>query len=86
LWKRYGNDAQGAGHGGMDFFVVHAFIEALKRNEKLPIDVYESAAWSVITPLSEASVADGGKLVQFPDFTNGAWQTKQQNFALTDIY
>jgi hypothetical protein len=86
LWKRYGNDAQGAGHGGMDFFVVHAFIEALKRNEKLPIDVYESAAWSVITPLSEASVAGGGQLVHFPDFTNGAWQTKQQNFALTDIY
>jgi len=86
LWKRYGDDAKGAGHGGMDFFVVHAFIEALKRNEKLPIDVYESAAWSVITPLSEASVAGGGRLVEFPDFTNGAWQTNQQNFALTDIY
>jgi predicted dehydrogenase len=48
LWKKYGSDAEGAGHGGMDFFVIHAFIEAAKRNEPTPMDVYDAAAWSVI--------------------------------------
>ncbi len=30
LWKRFGEEAAGAGHGGMDFFVVNGFMEALK--------------------------------------------------------
>ncbi len=44
---------------GWTFFVVNGFIEALKANEPVPIDVFDSAAWSVITPLSEQSVAAG---------------------------
>jgi hypothetical protein len=35
LWAKYSNDAQGAGHGGMDFFVVNAFIESIKRKSQL---------------------------------------------------
>ena len=31
LWQRYSKDAEGAGHGGMDFFVLNAFVEAIKR-------------------------------------------------------
>jgi predicted dehydrogenase len=31
LWKKYGSDASGAGHGGMDWFVINAFIESVKR-------------------------------------------------------
>ncbi len=31
LWKRFGKHAEGAGHGGMDYFVSHAFIESIKR-------------------------------------------------------
>ena len=40
LWKRYGSNAQGAGHGGMDFFVIHSFIESAKR--KLPTAMDET--------------------------------------------
>ncbi|PKP53503.1 MAG: glycosyl hydrolase [Bacteroidetes bacterium HGW-Bacteroidetes-1] len=86
LWKKYSSAAEGAGHGGMDFFVVNAFIEAIKRNEPTPISVYDSAAWSVITPLSEASVANGFTNVPFPDFTDGKWKTGKQYFALDDQY
>jgi len=35
--------------------------------------VYDTAAWMVITALSEQSVAMGGHPVPVPDFTNGAW-------------
>jgi hypothetical protein len=86
LWKRYENDAEGAGHGGMDFFVVNAFIQAIKNGVRTPIDVYDSAAWSVITPLSELSIAQNGSPQNFPDFTNGKWKTNPDIFALDDQY
>lgn len=86
LWKRFAADAEGAGHGGMDFFAVNAFIEALKAGAPTPIDVYDSAAWSVISPLSERSIAEGGSSLPFPDFTSGKWQSRQQFFALDDQY
>ena len=31
LWKRWLKETENAGHGGMDFFVLHAFIESVKR-------------------------------------------------------
>jgi predicted dehydrogenase len=86
LWKKYGSDAEGAGHGGMDFFVIHAFIEAAKRNEPTPMDVYDAAAWSVITPLSEQSIEMGNETVDFPDFTSGKWMSRKPIFALNDEY
>lgn len=86
LWAKYSNDAQGAGHGGMDFFVVNAFIESIKRKEPTPIDVYDSAAWSAITPLSEQSIELGQQTVEFPDFTSGQWMYRQPVFALNDDY
>jgi len=30
---------------------------------------------SVVTPLSESSVANGSRPVEFPDFTRGRWKT-----------
>ncbi|WP_242921244.1 Gfo/Idh/MocA family protein [Pontibacter liquoris] len=86
LWKKYGNDAQGAGHGGMDFFVIHAFVEAAKRKEPTPMDVYDAAVWSAITPLSEQSIALGNETVEFPDFTGGKWMQRKPIFALNDDY
>ncbi len=86
LWKKYGNDANGAGHGGMDFFVIHAFVEAAKRGVKTPMDVYDAASWSAITPLSEQSVSSGFATVDFPDFTGGNWMNRKPDFALNDDY
>lgn len=86
LWKRYADKATGAGHGGMDFFVLHAFVEAVKRQQPTPMDVYDAAAWSAITPLSEQSIAKGNKTVDFPDFTRGQWSTRKPIFALNDEF
>ncbi len=73
LWKKYGEHAEGAGHGGMDFFVINAFVESAKQNIEPPLDVYDAAAWSAITPLSELSIANNGEPQNFPDFTRGMW-------------
>ena len=73
LWKRFGEHAEGAGHGGMDFFVINAFVESAKQNIAPPLDAYDAAAWSAITPLSEISIANNGEPQDFPDFTRGDW-------------
>lgn len=86
LWKKYAAAAEGAGHGGMDFFVIHAFVEALKADAPMPIDIYDAVAWSAITPLSEQSVAEGFKTLPFPDFTAGLWKTRRPIFALDGRY
>jgi len=81
LWKAHAADAEGAGHGGMDFFVIHAFIEALKAGAPMPIDIYDAVTWSAITPLSETSIAAGNRTVDFPDFTEGSWRDRTSIFA-----
>lgn len=86
LWKKYGEDAAGAGHGGMDFFVLHAFVEAIKLGVQTPMDAYDCAAWSAVTPLSEASIAMGSAPQLFPDFTRGLWMKRTQDFATGDAY
>lgn len=86
LWKRWNNETQGAGHGGMDFFVIHAFIESIKRNIPTPMDVYDAATWSAITPLSEKSIELGHQTVEFPDFTGGQWMYRQPVFSLSDEF
>ncbi|WP_047244849.1 Gfo/Idh/MocA family protein [Maribacter thermophilus] len=73
LWKKYGDYAKDAGHGGMDFFVMNAFVESAKQNIAPPMDAYDAAAWSSITPLSEASIENNGEPQEIPDFTRGMW-------------
>jgi hypothetical protein len=86
LWKRYADRATGAGHGGMDFFVLHAFVEAIKAQAPTPLDVYDAATWSAIIPLSEQSIAAGSAPLPFPDFTKGQWMKRTPVFALDDTY
>ncbi|MBL7850142.1 MAG: Gfo/Idh/MocA family oxidoreductase [Cyclobacteriaceae bacterium] len=86
LWKKYGSDASGAGHGGMDWFVFNAFVQAAKLKIQTPQDVYDAVTWSAITPLSEDSIERGGESVEFPDFTGGQWMYRKNNFAVDDTY
>ncbi len=85
LWKAHAETAQNAGHGGIDFFVLRAFIEAIKNQVAPPMDVYDAAAWSAISPLSEESIAKGSKPIDIPDFTRGKWKTNKPIFGLNDI-
>jgi predicted dehydrogenase len=86
LWKRFGEKATGAGHGGMDFFVMQAFIESAKLNIAPPLDAYDAAAWSAITPLSEVSIENNGEPQDFPDFTRGNWIKRKPYNWMKDTY
>jgi hypothetical protein len=72
IWKKFRANQVG-GHGGMDYLVLSAFVEAVRNRQPTPIDVYDVAAWMSVTALSEQSVALGGAVLPFPDFTNGKW-------------
>ncbi len=54
-------------------FMWYMFIESAKRKTAPQMDVYDAAAWSAITPLSEKSIECGNETVEFPDFTGGKW-------------
>lgn len=86
LWKKHEKEAENAGHGGIDYFVFRGFIEAVKRQVAPPIDVYDAAVWSAISPLSELSVARGSSPVEIPDFTRGKWRNNKPIFGLTDEF
>ncbi len=81
LWKQFEKQAKGAGHGGMDYFLVNDFVEHAKANSKPPFDAYDAASWMAITPLSEQSIASGSQPVAFPDFTRGRWMERKNTFA-----
>ena len=83
LWKRFQDQAAGSGHGGMDFFIFRAFVEALKGAEPV-IDVYDAVSMSVISPLSEKSIRLGSASVKIPDFTRGKWKKNKPIFGLND--
>ena len=68
----------------MDFFVVRALVESLKRDVAPPIDVYDAVSMSVVRPLSEMSIANGSAPVEVPDFTRGKWATNPPIFGLSD--
>ena len=73
LWKRYMKEGVRAGHGGMDWLVLRAFLESVQEGKAPPIDVYDAAAWMSVTVLSEQSIAQGSAWVSVPDFTRGKW-------------
>jgi hypothetical protein len=65
------------GHGGMDWLVCRAFVEAVKNGTNTPIDAYDSVTWLAVGALSEMSIKGGGIPVEFPDFTKGKWQNRE---------
>jgi hypothetical protein len=86
LYKKYsppivnhiGNIAKDVGgHGGMDFIMDWRLIDCLRNGLPLDQDVYDAALWSAVAPLSERSVANKSKTVDFPDFTRGAWKSNK---------
>lgn len=86
LWKRFEQQAAGSGHGGMDFFIVRAFVEALKDDQSPVIDVYDAVSMSVIVPLSEKSIKSNSASIQIPDFTRGKWKDNMPIFGLNEKY
>jgi predicted dehydrogenase len=76
LYKAMAERAQGAGHGGMDFIEDFRLIQCLRTGTATDWDVYDAAAWSAVSALSEKSIAGGSAPMEFPDFTRGRWKDR----------
>lgn len=57
-------------------YTAYRLIKALREGRVTDFDVYDSVTSSAISALTERSVAEGSKPVEFPDFTRGKWQTR----------
>lgn len=77
LWKDVEAEKLKKGHGGIDYLEFVAFVDALRNGDEMPIDVYDAATWLAVGYLSEMSIKLGGASVEFPDFTNGAYKTRE---------
>ena len=59
----------------MDYIEDYRLIKCLREGLPMDMDVYDAAAWSVVSELSERSVANKSRPIDFPDFTRGRWKT-----------
>jgi hypothetical protein len=75
IWKEIAAQAQGAGHGGMDFIEDYRLIKCLREGKPTDMNVYDAAALSAVVPLSVQSVSKKAAAIDFPDFTRGRWKT-----------
>ena len=75
LWKEIAAQAQGAGHGGMDYIEDYRLIKCLREGTPTDMNVYDAAALSAVVHLSVQSVGKKSAPIDFPDFTRGRWKT-----------
>jgi predicted dehydrogenase len=72
-------ESRGAGHGGSDYFVYHAFAEAIRRGEQPYLDVRRGVAVSIVGALAWRSALQGSIPVRVPDFRDEAQQAEFEN-------
>lgn len=77
LWKSEKIRNMSGGHGGMDYLEDYRLIQCLRNGLPTDMDVYDAAAWSCITELTERSVAERSRAVDAPDFTRGQWKKRK---------
>ncbi len=75
LWTFDAARRSTTGHGGMDFLEDYRLIACLRAGLPTDMTVYDAAALSAVSALSEWSVANRSRPVDFPDFTRGGWRT-----------
>ena len=77
LWRERLREAQDAGHGGGDFFVVDEFVSAVRAGRPPAIGVRDAVTWSCVAALSAQSIAGRGTPVPFPDFGTDPARTSE---------
>jgi predicted dehydrogenase len=75
IWTALEAESRGAGHGGMDYIEDYRLIQCLREGAPMDMDVYDGAAWSAVSGLSELSIARR-QVVDVPDFTRGAFAVR----------
>jgi hypothetical protein len=79
VWKDFDEErfqkSRGHGDGAHTPLLWTRLLKALQTGGEPDENVYDAVTWSVISPLTERSVAARSRPVDFPDFTRGKWKT-----------
>ena len=59
----------------MDYLEDYRLVKCLREGVPTDMNVYDAAALSAVSELSETSVANRSQPVDFPDFTRGRWRS-----------
>lgn len=78
FYKNMSQKVKEMGHDGMDYYDFTEFFRAIAEEKPMPIDVYDAASWMCISALTKESIANGNIPMDIPDFTNGAWKTRER--------
>ena len=78
LWAQMAGVGEGRGHGSMDYLEDYRLIKCLREGLPTDMNVYDAAALSAVCALSEESVANRSRPIDFPDFTRGHWKNWPQ--------
>ncbi|WP_174614660.1 Gfo/Idh/MocA family protein [Virgibacillus ihumii] len=60
-------EAEGSHHWGADYFMVKDFVDCIRENQPVKIDIYKALEFTLPGLLSEDSIVAGGKPVEVPD-------------------
>ncbi len=66
-WRRYGEAAAQAGHGGGDLLEVVEFVDAVISGREPEIGIHESMDMTLPGLISQQSIAEGGRWTEVPD-------------------
>ena len=61
----------------MDYIEDYRLIKCLREGLPMDMDMYDAAAWSAVSELSERSAGNRSKTMDFPDFTRGVWKIRK---------
>jgi hypothetical protein len=67
-WRKWGEQAREAGHGGGDFLEVLDFLAAAREGAAPEIDVYTALDFSLPGLVSQESILRDGEPLPVPDF------------------
>lgn len=65
-------EAEGSGHGGLDYFVFAQFADAVLRGVPPELDVYRSVETAAPAILAAQSIAEDNRTIDVPDFRPNA--------------
>lgn len=60
-------EAKGSHHWGADYFMVKEFVQCIRENKPVKIDIYKALEFTLPGILSEESVRNGGTPIEVPD-------------------
>ena len=65
-------EARASGHGGMDYYPVSTWLDAIRGKAAPAMDVYTSVETAAPAAAAIESIRRGSRLVKVPDFRPGA--------------